>query len=149
MSRLSWLPLFPSLAALPLLLHLLSFFSECMTNSKEIPNCGHPKPAAPPPAFSWQDGSCLTFNHECLASKLGLREPEGDSVGGTKETRSGKAGSIQLNLSIKAQSSGPNSSIIGRFIREQKINSRMSFGSVKISTRLKKQRLFQEVSIAL
>lgn len=64
----------PILYPLPLLLHLLSFFSVCMTNSKEIPNCGRPKPAAPPPAFSWQDGSCLTFNHECLARQLGLGE---------------------------------------------------------------------------
>lgn len=68
----------PFLSPLPVLLHLLSFFSVCMTNSAEIPNCGCPKPATPPPAFSWQDGSCLTFNHECFARQLG---PEGDSVG--------------------------------------------------------------------
>lgn len=49
-------------------------FSACMTNSKEIPNCGRPKPAAPPPAFSWQKKSCLTFNGECFARQLGLGE---------------------------------------------------------------------------
>lgn len=74
-SRLWWLLLL-FLLHTPPLLHLLSFFSVCMTNSKEIPNCGRPKPAAPPPAFSWQDGSCLTFNHECFARQLGLRESQ-------------------------------------------------------------------------
>lgn len=64
-------PLFSSFSPL---LHLLSFFSVCMTNSEKIPNCGRPEPAAPPPAFSWQDGSCLTFNHECFARQLGLGE---------------------------------------------------------------------------
>lgn len=49
-------------------------FSACMTNSKEIPNCGRPKPAAPPSAFSWQKTSCLTFNGECFARQLGLGE---------------------------------------------------------------------------
>lgn len=49
-------------------------FSACMTNSKEIPNCGRPKPAAPPPAFSWQKKSCLTFIGECFARQLGLGE---------------------------------------------------------------------------
>lgn len=62
------------LSPLSPLLHLLSFFSVCMTNSKEIPNCGRTQPAAPPPAFSWQDGSCLTFNRECFARQLGLGE---------------------------------------------------------------------------
>lgn len=49
-------------------------FSVCMTSSKEIPNCGRLKPAAPPPAFSWQKMSCLTFNGECFARQLGLGE---------------------------------------------------------------------------
>lgn len=63
-----------SLPFLSPLLHLLSFLPACMTNSTEIPDCGRPKPAAPPPAFSWQDGSCLTFNRECFARQLGLGE---------------------------------------------------------------------------
>lgn len=103
------LPSSPLSPSPPPLLHLLSFFSVCMTNSKEIPNCGRRKPAAPPPAFSWQDGSCLTFNHECFARQLGL---QGDSVGGTVETWSGEAGSVQLNLFIKTQEPGHNNTII-------------------------------------
>lgn len=61
-------------SCLSLLLHLLSFFPMRMTNSKEIPNSGPPKPAPPPPSFSWQDGSCLTLNHDGFARQLGLRE---------------------------------------------------------------------------
>lgn len=92
----------PSSPLFPLLLHLLSFFSVCMTNSEEIPNCGRPKPAAPPPAFSWQDGSCLTFNHECFARQLGLGEIR---RGETEETWAGEPGSVQLNLSTKTPES--------------------------------------------
>lgn len=65
----------PSLSSSPPPRSYICFhFSACMTNSKEIPNCGRPKPAAPPPAFSWQKTSCLTFNGECFARQLGLGE---------------------------------------------------------------------------
>ena len=69
---------FSLLPSLPLLFPPCSYicfhFSACVTNSKEIPNCGRPKPAAPPPAFSWQKTLCLAFNGECFARLLGLGE---------------------------------------------------------------------------
>lgn len=65
---------FLSTTPLPPCSYICFHFSACMTNSKEIPNCGRPKPAAPPPAFSWQKKSCLTLNGECFARQLGLGE---------------------------------------------------------------------------